>query len=155
MPRRAGTPASRLGAGLAAIALQPDPEEAEPPVLLPARSDASAPPSMALLPPVQLSGEARAAEPGPAPTRIARALFEPPRRRRSDPSSGPRLRRILADQSNQPVASGLLHLDPILVALADSERHFRTLIEQAADGIVVVDSVSGRATDTRVRTSSR
>jgi hypothetical protein len=147
-----------LGTGLAAIALQPDPEEAGPPVLLPARSDASAPPSMALLPPVQLSsaaGEARAAEPGPAPTRIARALFEPPRRRRSDPSSGPRLRRILADQSNQPVASGLLHLDPILVALADSERHFRTLIEQAADGIVVVDSVSGRATDTRVRTSSR
>jgi diguanylate cyclase (GGDEF)-like protein/PAS domain S-box-containing protein len=74
-----------------------------------------------------------------------RMLFEPPRRRRSDPSSGPRLRRILADQSNQPVASGLLHLDPILVALADSERHFRTLIEQAADGIVVVDSI-GRIT---------
>jgi diguanylate cyclase (GGDEF)-like protein/PAS domain S-box-containing protein len=71
--------------------------------------------------------------------------FEPPRRRRSDPSSGPRLRRILADQSNQPVASGLLHLDPILVALADSERHFRALIEQAADGIVVVDTI-GRIT---------
>jgi diguanylate cyclase (GGDEF)-like protein/PAS domain S-box-containing protein len=50
------------------------------------------------------------------------------------------LQRVLADQSNQPVASGLLHLDPILVALADSERHFRTLIEQAADGIVVVDA---------------
>jgi PAS domain S-box-containing protein len=50
---------------------------------------------------------------------------------------------VLADQSNQPVASGLLHLDPILVALADSERHFRAMIEQAADGIVVVD-VGGR-----------
>ena len=70
---------------------------------------------------------------------------EQPRRRRSDTGSGPRLRRILADQSNQPVASGLLHLDPILVALADSERHFRNLIEQAADGIVVVDA-AGRVT---------
>ncbi len=30
-------------------------------------------------------------------------------------------------------------LDPILEALADSERHFRILIEQAADGILVVD----------------
>lgn len=86
--------------------------------------------------------EAGAAPVPPAP---ARPLFEPPRRRRSDPSSGPRLRRILADQSNQPVASGLLHLDPILVALADSERHFRALIEQAADGIVVVDTI-GRIT---------
>jgi PAS domain S-box-containing protein len=82
---------------------------------------------------------ARAASRAPAaPTRLP---FELPRRRRSDPSSGPRLRRILADQSNQPVASGLLHLDPILTALADSERHFRALIEQAADGIVVVDSI--------------
>jgi diguanylate cyclase (GGDEF)-like protein/PAS domain S-box-containing protein len=68
----------------------------------------------------------------------------PPRRRRSDAEgAGPRLQRVLADPSNQPVASGLLHLDPILVALADSERHFRALIEQAADGIVVVD-VGGR-----------
>jgi diguanylate cyclase (GGDEF)-like protein/PAS domain S-box-containing protein len=103
---------------------------------------------MALLPPVpqfEFADRATAAVPDSAPTRIARALFEPPRRRRSDPSSGPRLRRILADQSNQPVASGLLHLDPILVALADSERHFRTMIEQAADGIVVVDSI-GRIT---------
>ena len=104
---------------------------------------------MALLPPVAQfdagADQPGADQPGPAPTRIARALLEPPRRRRSDPSSGPRLRRILADQSNQPVASGLLHLDPILVALADSERHFRTLIEQAADGIVVVDSI-GRIT---------
>jgi len=65
--------------------------------------------------------------------------FEPQRRRRTDTAAGPRLGRVLADQSNQPVASGLLHLDPVLVALADSERHFRALIEQAADGIVVVD----------------
>jgi diguanylate cyclase (GGDEF)-like protein/PAS domain S-box-containing protein len=144
MPRRAGAPISRLGVTLAAIALQPDPEEIGSPVLLPAQSDAPAPPSMALLPPIA-QVEPADAEAGPAPTRIARALVEPPRRRRTDPSSGPRLRRILADQSNQPVASGLLHLDPILVALADSERHFRTLIEQAADGIVVVDSI-GRIT---------
>ncbi|MGD0019221.1 MAG: diguanylate cyclase [Candidatus Limnocylindrales bacterium] len=33
----------------------------------------------------------------------------------------------------------LPRLDPILEALADSERHFRILIEQAADGILVVD----------------
>ena len=33
----------------------------------------------------------------------------------------------------------LPRLDPILSALADSERHFRILIEQAADGIIVVD----------------
>lgn len=65
--------------------------------------------------------------------------LEPNRRRRTDPAAGPRLRRVLANQANQPTASSLLHLDPILVALADSERHFRTLIEQAADGIVVVD----------------
>ena len=31
-------------------------------------------------------------------------------------------------------------LDPVLEALADSERHFRILIEQAADGILVVDA---------------
>jgi diguanylate cyclase (GGDEF)-like protein/PAS domain S-box-containing protein len=69
------------------------------------------------------------------------APYEPFKRRRSDTSAaGPRLQRVLADQSNQPVASGLLHLDPVLVALADSERHFRALIEQAADGIVVVDA---------------
>jgi len=43
------------------------------------------------------------------------------------------------------VASTLLHLDPILVALADSEKHFRALIEQAADGIMVVDA-RGRIT---------
>ena len=74
-----------------------------------------------------------------------RHVFDQPRRRRSDTGSGPRLARVLADPSNQPVASGLLHLDPVLVALADSERHFRSLVEQAADGIVVVD-VAGRIT---------
>ena len=77
---------------------------------------------------------------GPRPVAPTALIPEPPRRRRSDTGSVPRLARVLADQSNQPVASSLLHLDPILVALADSERHFRTLIEQAADGIVVVDA---------------
>ncbi len=72
-------------------------------------------------------------------TNPAFLTFEPLRRRRTDTAAGPRLQRVLADQSNQPVASGLLHLDPVLVALADSERHFRALIEEAADGIVVVD----------------
>ena len=80
-------------------------------------------------------------EPAAAPFQQATlAPYEPFKRRRSDTAAGPRLQRVLADQSNQPVASGLLHLDPVLVALADSERHFRALIEQAADGIVVVDS---------------
>jgi diguanylate cyclase (GGDEF)-like protein/PAS domain S-box-containing protein len=81
--------------------------------------------------------------PGPPTALHALPPATLPRRRRSDTGSGPRLQRVLADPSNQPVASGLLHLDPILVALADSERHFRALIEQAADGIVVVD-VGGR-----------
>jgi diguanylate cyclase (GGDEF)-like protein/PAS domain S-box-containing protein len=39
----------------------------------------------------------------------------------------------------------LPRLDPILGALADSERHFRTLIELAADGILMADS-GGRVT---------
>jgi diguanylate cyclase (GGDEF)-like protein/PAS domain S-box-containing protein len=78
----------------------------------------------------------------PAPTQDGRQrlTFDIPHRRRSDTGSGPRLQRVLADQSNQPVASGLLHLDPVLVALADSERHFRSLVEQAADGILVIDA---------------
>lgn len=84
--------------------------------------------------------------PGPAALSPVPAFSpEPPRRRRGEFSAGPRLQRVLADQSNQPAATSLLHLDPILVALADSERHFRTLIEQAADGIVVVDA-DGRIT---------
>ncbi|MGD0248303.1 MAG: diguanylate cyclase [Candidatus Limnocylindrales bacterium] len=96
-----------------------------------------APPLLSALP------SAPSAELAPTPDRL---LSEPLHRRRSDAEgAGPRLQRVLADQSNQPVASGLLHLDPILVALADSERHFRTLIEQAADGIVVVDA-GGRIT---------
>jgi diguanylate cyclase (GGDEF)-like protein/PAS domain S-box-containing protein len=76
----------------------------------------------------------------PAPDGRQRLTFDIPHRRRSDTGSGPRLQRVLADQSNQPVASGLLHLDPVLVALADSERHFRSIVEQAADGILVVDA---------------
>ena len=159
---RPGVPASRSRVGLASLfvtsesseltgppasvsALGPDMRQSATSALLPATLLRMPPaPTMAALPdnavpdaPTPPGGE-KAATPSRLP-------FEPPKRRRSDPSSGPRLRRILADQSNQPVASGLLHLDPILVALADSERHFRTLIEQAADGIVVVDAI-GRIT---------
>jgi diguanylate cyclase (GGDEF)-like protein/PAS domain S-box-containing protein len=130
MPRRAGAPASRRGAGLAAIEF----ESETLPSPLPAQSATHAAPA-------GLPTPARALD-----RAITRIPFEPPRRRRSDAEgAGPRLQRVLADQANQPVASGLLHLDPILVALADSERHFRTLIERAADGIVVVDA-AGRVT---------
>jgi diguanylate cyclase (GGDEF)-like protein/PAS domain S-box-containing protein len=137
----------------------PDPGEDPTPAVVPpapvdAGSDASTP-APGAAPDAPTSEPDAGAEPAadaapvapasPPSAAAARMSLEPPRRRRSDPSSGPRLRRILADQSNQPVASGLLHLDPILVALADSERHFRALIEQAADGIVVVDSI-GRIT---------
>jgi len=124
MPRRAGAPASRVGAGLAAIDFESETLPSSPPAK-----------------PVGLPTPARALD-----RAITRIPLEPPHRRRSDAEgAGPRLQRVLADQANQPVASGLLHLDPILVALADSERHFRTLIEQAADGIVVVDA-AGRVT---------
>jgi diguanylate cyclase (GGDEF)-like protein/PAS domain S-box-containing protein len=88
------------------------------------------------------SPDAAATPATPPRPRIGATLpgLEAQRRRRTDAAgSGPRLQRVLADPSNQPVASSLLHLDPVLVALADSERHFRALIEQAADGIVVVD----------------
>ena len=47
--------------------------------------------------------------------------------------------------SSQLTAADLLRLDPILLALAESERHFRTLVEQAADGILMVDG-TGRIT---------
>jgi diguanylate cyclase (GGDEF)-like protein/PAS domain S-box-containing protein len=87
---------------------------------------------------------------GPAIRQATLPPYEPFKRRRSDTAAGPRLQRVLADQANQPVASGLLHLDPVLVALADSERHFRALIEQAADGIVVVDAI-GRITLANMR----
>jgi diguanylate cyclase (GGDEF)-like protein/PAS domain S-box-containing protein len=126
MSRRVGARASRVGSSLAALAL---PAESGPGMGTPAIP--LAPPHLSALPSPPPD------EPAPTPARL---LSEPPRRRRSDTAAGPRLQRVLADQSNQPVASGLLHLDPILVALADSERHFRALIEQAADGIVVVDS---------------
>ena len=48
-------------------------------------------------------------------------------------------------ESSELTAADLLRLDPILLALAESERHFRTLIEQAADGILMVDA-AGRMT---------
>lgn len=125
MPRRAGVPVSRVGASVAAHVLQ------------------SGPGSGALSPVIPFAPPAPVVAPGPPTALHALPPATLPRRRRSDTGSGPRLQRVLADPSNQPVASGLLHLDPILVALADSERHFRALIEQAADGIVVVD-VGGR-----------
>jgi diguanylate cyclase (GGDEF)-like protein/PAS domain S-box-containing protein len=134
MPRRAGAPASRGGAGLAAIEFESEKLRSPLPSPLPAQSATHGAPA-------GLPTPARALD-----RAITRIPFEPPRRRRSDAEgAGPRLQRVLADQANQPVASGLLHLDPILVALADSERHFRTLIERAADGIVVVDA-AGRVT---------
>ena len=136
MPRRAGVPASRVGAGVAAFALRSESGSGAQSSLIPFAPTAmpTTPLSGApyILPPNVDVDPADSGEPA-----------EPPRRRRSDTGSGPRLQRVLADQSNQPVAAGLLHLDPILVALADSERHFRAMIEQAADGIVVVD-VGGR-----------
>ncbi len=136
MPRRAGVSASRVGAGVAALALQAEPGSGAKSSLIPFAPTATPTTPLSgapyVLPPNRAIVPADSGEPA-----------EPPRRRRSDTGSGPRLQRVLADQSNQPVASGLLHLDPILVALADSERHFRAMIEQAADGIVVVD-VGGR-----------
>ena len=140
MPRRAGAAASRGGAGLAALDVSTVRPATIPnvPVVVPV---SAAPPTAAhplKLPHVLDPDAPEVAEAHGAPADL-------PRRRRSDTGSGPRLRRILADQSNQPVASGLLHLDPILVALADSEKHFRALIEQAADGIMVVDA-GGRIT---------
>jgi len=136
MPRRAGVSASRVGAGVAALALQAEPGSGAKSSLIPFAPTATPTTPLSgapyVLPPNRAIVPADSGEPA-----------EPPRRRRSDTGSGPRLQRVLADQSNQHVASGLLHLDPILVALADSERHFRAMIEQAADGIVVVD-VGGR-----------
>ena len=126
MPRRAGVPASRVGASVAALAFAPI---SHLPGSAPAGISVPASGAPYLLAPPESIEPVDQGDPA-----------ETPRRRRSDTGSGPRLRRILADQSNQPVASGLLHLDPVLVALADSERHFRALIEQAADGIVVVDA---------------
>jgi PAS domain-containing protein len=56
--------------------------------------------------------------------------------RRVDPAFLP-ARHALASASLPAMA--LPDLDPVLEALADSGRHFRILIEQAADGILVVD----------------
>jgi diguanylate cyclase (GGDEF)-like protein/PAS domain S-box-containing protein len=118
----------------------PEPPNASP--------DDVMPPEASSVRPVTGEEPAAAAPSAPAEPAFQQATlapYEPFKRRRSDTAAGPRLQRVLADQSNQPVASGLLHLDPVLTALADSERHFRTLIEQAADGIVVVDA-AGRIT---------
>ena len=52
---------------------------------------------------------------------------------------------MVAEPSPLPVPIGELRLDPMLRALADSERHLRTLIDQAADGIFVSDAY-GRIT---------
>ncbi len=83
---------------------------------------------------------AGAAEPAAAPVRAQRV---PERRRHlaggSKPRPAPRV------GTAHLTAEDLLHLDPVLLALAESERHFRTLIEQAADGILMVDA-TGRIT---------
>jgi diguanylate cyclase (GGDEF)-like protein/PAS domain S-box-containing protein len=148
MPRRAFTPASGDGAGVAALALEADASRA--PRLLGSLARQSAPDPVTSVPVTATEPEAildgayaeHPEEPVMTNASSTRLAVDTPRRRRSDTpeGAGPRLRRVLADQANQPVASSLLHLDPILVALADSERHFRDLIEQAADGIVVVDA---------------
>jgi diguanylate cyclase (GGDEF)-like protein/PAS domain S-box-containing protein len=139
MPRRAGAAASRGGAGLAAVISANKPATIpNVPVVVP----------VPVVPPTPETGRTapHLLEPDASPPEPpAASPADLPRRRRSDTGSGPRLHRVLDDPSNQPVASGLLHLDPILVALADSEKHFRALIEQAADGIMVVDA-AGRIT---------
>jgi PAS domain S-box-containing protein len=138
MPRRASAPASRSGASATALATASD-AAGSIPLVATLRVSAPAPDQAPAADSVVPAAD-QAAPFVPADSSEQVDQTEQPRRRRSDTGSGPRLRRVLADQSNQPVASGLLHLDPILVALADSERHFRNLIEQAADGIVVVDA---------------
>ena len=134
MPRRVAAPASRVSASVAALVLPPSPGSG-----FGSGPDSGSDSGPAPQTPQPLSGAPYILPSFERDASNVAESAEQPRRRRSDTGSGPRLRRILADQSNQPVASGLLHLDPILVALADSERHFRALIEQAADGIVVVD----------------
>jgi diguanylate cyclase (GGDEF)-like protein/PAS domain S-box-containing protein len=73
------------------------------------------------------------------------SLATGPARRRTDGAGdvGPPLEP--GDGSAQLTAADLLRLDPILLVLAESERHFRTLVEQAADGILMVDG-TGRIT---------
>jgi diguanylate cyclase (GGDEF)-like protein/PAS domain S-box-containing protein len=153
MPQRADLPRALGGAGLAALTFPLDAAAKGRPPVSPyatpmALPDLADPPDTAVLPVVPEPPNL-AVLPDPTEPRVPlvqqRHVFDQPRRRRSDTGSGPRLQRVLADPSNQPVASGLLHLDPVLVALADSERHFRSLVEQAADGIVVVDG-AGRIT---------
>ena len=146
MPRRAGAAASRGGASLAAVISTVNPATIpNVPVLVPVPAKAPPAARQPLRPPHILNPTVPEAPDPDGPVDAPAVAADLPRRRRSDTGSGPRLRRVLADQSNQPVASTLLHLDPILVALADSEKHFRALIEQAADGIMVVDA-RGRIT---------
>jgi diguanylate cyclase (GGDEF)-like protein/PAS domain S-box-containing protein len=64
-------------------------------------------------------------------------------RRRTDRAGAPRPLPAPEVDSAQLTPEDLLRLDPILLALAESERHFRTLIEQAADGIMMVDAAGG------------
>ncbi|MGZ6265699.1 MAG: diguanylate cyclase domain-containing protein [Candidatus Limnocylindrales bacterium] len=66
-------------------------------------------------------------------------------RRRTDRAGSPKPQPAPEADTSELTAADLLRLDPILLALAESERHFRTLIEQAADGILMVDA-SGRIT---------
>lgn len=146
MPRHAGAPASRSGPGIVALALAM--ETARTPRPLGPLVNQSAPDAVtSVLVTVPESEEILDQEEtldqadAESPEEPVKTDAASPRRRRSDAEgAGPRLQHVLDDPSNQPVASGLLRLDPILVALADSERHFRSLIEQAADGIVVVDA---------------
>jgi diguanylate cyclase (GGDEF)-like protein/PAS domain S-box-containing protein len=103
--------------------------------------------------PASRSGANAAARVGPGRSRkTARpepgsgaSLATEPARRRTDGSGDGRPRLEPDDGPAQLIAADLLRLDPILLTLAESERHFRTLIEQAADGILMVDG-TGRVT---------
>ncbi len=63
-----------------------------------------------------------------------------PVRRRTDRPGSPRPLPAPEESLPQLTAEDLLRLDPILLALVESERHFRTLVEQAVDGILMVDA---------------
>jgi diguanylate cyclase (GGDEF)-like protein/PAS domain S-box-containing protein len=81
---------------------------------------------------------------GRKPAARTSVAAEPPRRR-TDGADGPGPRLAPDEASSQLTGLDLVRLDPILLALAESERHFRTLIEQAADGILMFDT-AGRVT---------
>src|SRR5450759_4535500 len=114
MPRRADAPSGLGGAGLAALVLPPDAGQVArpvspyaPPAALPD------PPALTLVPDPPAAGSAEGFAEPPAEPRAQAAeaparepgtrqhlSFDAPRRRRSDTGSGPRLQRVLADQSN-------------------------------------------------------